>query len=833
MFPDYICAMSQTNTKSWLPHLLIIAGFFLIAALFAYPALQGKILEQHDITSWKGMAHEAKVWNEKTGETTLWSNSQFGGMPTYTFYVTGTNNLMVPVYDVFTHLLPMPANYFLLAMLCFYLLMCVLRFNRWLGAIAAIAFAFASYNAVIVLAGHETKMFAISLMPAVLAGLMLLFRRQFLAGAALTAVSFSLMCITAHYQIVYYMGIIILAACISMFVQCIRKGRAQQGFMAGVISLICLIAGLATTMALILPTREYTEFTMRGGSSELTITGHDTNKTGLNKDYAFRWSNGIGETFCMLVPYLYGGGSSEPVSKLPASDELLGGQATQLPAYWGDQPFLSGPMYFGAVICFLFVLGLILVRSNHKWWILIASLIGIMLSWGNNFSSLNYFLFDHVPLLNKFRTPSMAMVIPQFLFPLLGAWAVNDILKGKIEKEVIAKKVVLAAAITGGLALVLGLLGSMFFDFTGPADQQFPEQIRSQLVAALREDRAAMARNSGLLSAFYIVIAASVLWLFAKGRMGVTPLLAGLGIIIAIDMLPVAAHYLPEEKYLDQEDYEALFAPRPVDQQILQDTDSYYRVFDLSRDPFNDAMQAYFHKCVGGYSAAKMEIYQDLIDVHLSKGMNASVLNMLNTKYIIAGQGGQPVAFPNAEACGNAWFVNEVKWAKTADEEILALNGPKLGDTAQTVNGWDPRQTAVIRTAYQGELDGYAFGKDSSAGIRLTKYGLNEISFASQNSKNGLAVFSDIWYPKGWKAFIDGKEIPILKVNYLLRGLKVPAGQHEIVFKFRPESYATGNTISLITSLLVLTLVVLAAIWWWRRGRQAENSAHAATANKV
>jgi len=810
--------MSQTPTKSWLPHVLVIAGFFLIAALFCYPALQGKILEQHDNVSWKAMAHEAMEWHKETGENTLWSNSQFGGMPTYTFYVPETNNYVAPVYDFLTSLLPKPANFFLLAMLCFYVLMCVLRFNRWLGAIAALAFAFATYNPIIISAGHETKMIAMALMPLVLAGLILLFRKQYLTGTALTALSFALMCGTGHYQIIYYMGIVILAACVGMFIQCLRKGRAQQGFLAGVLSLTSLLLGVATIMAVFLPTNEYTKETMRGGSSELTITGHDPAKKagGLNKDYAFRWSNGIGETFCILVPYLYGGSSAEPVSKLPASDELLGGQAENLPAYWGDQPFLSGPVYFGAVICFLFVLGLLVVRSQHKWWILIASLIGIVMSWGSNFASLNYFLFDTLPYLNKFRTPSMVLVIPQFLFPLLGAWAVNDILRGKVDMALLPKKILTAAAITGGLALVLGLLGSMFFDFTGPSDAQFPEQIKAQLVSALKEDRAALARNSGLLSAFYIAVSAGLLWLFAKGRTGATTLLAGLGIVIAIDLIPVAAHYLPEDKYVDADTYDAIFTPRPVDQQILQDKDPYYRVFDISRDPFNDAMQAYYHKCVGGYSPAKLELYQDLIDVHLSKGFNASVLNMLNTKYIIAGQGNQPVVFPNMGACGNAWFVNEVKWAATADEEILALKGPALGDTAQMAGAWQPLQTAVMRQTYQKDLNGWTFGKDSSAGVRLAKYGLNEISFTSQNSQQGLAVFSDIWYPHGWKAFIDGKEVPILRANYLLRALKVPAGQHQIVFKFQPATFATGNTISLISSILVLMLVVLAGVWLWR-----------------
>jgi hypothetical protein len=565
---------------------------------------------------------------------------------------------------------------------------------------------------------------------------------------------------------------------------------------------------------------------MRGGQSELT--SHDKGKKagGLDKEYAFRWSNGIGETFCLLVPNLYGGSSAEPVEEGPKTYDLLssnGQQLEKLPLYWGPQPFLSGPVYFGAIICFLFVLGLMVVKSPHKWWMLAVSILAIMMSWGNHFSAFNYFLFDNIPMLNKFRTPSMILVIPQFLFPLLGIWALNDIVTGKVDNAELWKKVKIAAGVTAGLAVLLGVGGSMFFSFI---NQELEGKYQQQILSVLKEDRASLAMKSGLTSAVYILLSVGLIWAFIKNKIKKEILIVGVGVLVAVDLLVVDGKYLGQEKYKDATDYETVFQPRQVDQQILKDKDPYYRVLDVTKDTYNDASQAFFHKCIGGYHPAKMEIYQDLIDNYMSpqKGFNSQVLNMLNTKYLIfPGQNRQEAAQINPAACGNAWFVDEVKWVSTADDEMKSLNAAKLGDTTIVPNAFDPKKTAVIRDKFKTDLNGYNFGKDSAAKVSLTKYGLDNLKFSSVNSKDGLAVFSDIYYPYGWKAYIDGKETPILKANYVLRAIKIPAGQHNIEFVFHPDSYYKGNTYALISSILIYALLI-AAIAMMFKNKPEENT---------
>lgn len=797
--------MQSFDFKKFLPHLLIIGGFALIALLFCYPVLEGKKLTQHDVQSWEAAAHEGLEWKKNTGENPLWTNSMFGGMPTYTIYTGTSNNFLGHVYSIAINLLPKPANFLVLAMLCFYVLMHVLRINRWLGVVGAVAFAFSSYTPIIIGAGHETKMIAIAFLPLVLAGLILLFRGKYIGGGALFGIGFSFMLSTNHFQTVYYAAMILLLAGLALLIKGFRENRAKQTLFAAALSVVLLALAIGTCLPSIWPTAEYGKETMRGGASELTFN-HDKSKKGggLDKDYAFQWSFAKGESFTILVPYLYGGATVEPAERLPQTNELLGGQYEQLPSYWGPQVLgISGPVYFGAIVCFLFVLGLLVVRSPHKWWIAGLCALAIVMAWGNNFKDFNYWLFDHLPMFNKFRIPSMIMIIPQFLFPLLGIWAVNDILSGKIDRQEVWKKTVIALGITAGLAFLVGVCGSMFFDFTNPeTDKALP----AQLLGPIKDDRAAMARNSGIRSIVFILLAGVLIWLFVKERIKSTVLIAGLGLLIAIDLIPVSLHYLNEDKYVDADTYDNTFTPRPVDAQILQDKDPYYRVLDITTNIFNDAMPAYYHKLVGGYSAAKLEIYQDMIEVHMNGRFNTQVLNMLNTKYLIvpAGQGNQQAVMPNPDACGNAWFVSEAKLVGTADDEILALKAPALGDTVQVPDAFDAKKTAIIRKTFEKELTGYTFGKDSASSIRLDKYGVNNLAYTSNNAQNGLAVFSDIWYPHGWKAYIDGKEVPIIRTNYILRALKIPAGQHKIEFRFRPQSYEKGNTIALFSSVLLL-----------------------------
>jgi hypothetical protein len=473
-------------------------------------------------------------------------------------------------------------------------------------------------------------------------------------------------------------------------------------------------------------------------------------------------------------------------------------------------------VYFGAAICFLFLLGMLVIRSPHKWWMAAVSLLAIVMSWGNNFPSLNYWIFDHVPYMNVFRTPSMVLVIPEFIFPLVAIWGLQDVLSNYSSpeaREELWKKVKIAAGVTGGLALLLGLGSSMFFDFTNPVTDEPYKQILSYL----KEDRAAMARNSGLLSAFYIALAAGLLWAYLKGKIKPAFLMGGLAFIVAIDLIPTAWRYLNERNYADPEQYSEHFEPRPVDKQIyaMAGNDPYYRVLDLSKDTYNDAIQAYFHKVVGGYSPAKMEFYQDLIDVQMNgQKWNAAVLNMLNTRFIIVrGPGNQPQVIPNPDAAGNAWFVQNIKTVHTADEDILALNAPSFGDTMQAPGDFHPKETAIIRDTYTDEIKGLQPSADSGAYVRLTKYGLNDIHYESNNSREGLAVFSDIWYPYGWKAYVDGKETPIIRADYVLRALRLPPGKHKIDFVFHPSKFYTGNTLAGISSILLYALLIAAIIF--------------------
>jgi hypothetical protein len=829
--------------KNLLPHVLIIAGLFILSILYSYPALQGKMLYQGDNASWKGMAHEAMQYHEQhPDEPVYWSNSMFGGMPTYTYYVSESGNFIWKIQEGISNLMPKPSYFFFIAMLSFYILMHVLRVNRWLGVIGAIAYAFASYNPQIIAAGHETKMFSVAYMPAIIAGLFLLYRGKYLAGGALTGIFLALFVVNAHWQMAFYLIIAIFFMVITFFVIAIREGRVKEFFIASAVALLVSGIAIGTNIQSLLSTMDYAKHTMRGGQSELT-TGHDAGKKngGLDKDYAFEWSVGKMETFCIMIPDLYGG-ASEPIgpeSKTYEKAVEIGfpEQAAQqvssgFARYWGDQRFLSGPIYFGAVICFLFLLSLFVIKSPHKWWMAGVSLLAIMMAWGKNLPGLNYFLFDTLPALNKFRTPSIIMTIPQLLFPVMAVWALNDIITEKIAGSELWKKVKISGGVTIGLCLLLSFGGSMFFDYKaqyamGPGGQTRDDQFKQQLTEAVKdqqkvnevynavkEDRAGLAQKSALISAMYILIAGGLLWAYSKKKIKGQQLMIAMGILIAVDLIPQSKKYLTEENYIDEDQYEAQFAPRQVDMQILQDPDPYYRVLDLSVSTYNDAMQAYHHKSIGGYSPAKLEIYQDLIENQISGAgkLNGQVLDMLNAKYIIfsPGQGQPPVVQPNPGALGNAWFVNEIKWVNTADEEMASLNAANIGDTAKPAGSFNAATTAIVRNTYKTELGNFVPAKDSAASVKLDKYGLNRISYKSNNSQAGFAVFSDIWYPKEWKAYVDGKETPIIRVNYVLRGLKLPAGQHAIEFKFESENIKKGGYAAMISSLLLFALVIAA-----------------------
>lgn len=839
----------QEGFKKYLPHLLAIAIFIAISCAFCYPALQGKILDQHDTKSWLWTTKEARDYSEKTGESPLWANNMFGGMvqpkgPAYNWY----NQIGEMIWGGQRS----PMIYFILAMISFYILMCATRVNRWLGIIGAIAFAFSAYNATIITAGHNTKMLDIALLPGILAGIIIAYRGRYWQGAALTGLFLTYFLAANHLQIIYYSVALVAAMAIAALIKAIRAKETRTWLLASAALLIAAVASCCVNASGLLQTKEYSIYSTRGGKSELSGGNKNEKSTGLDKEYAFSWSNGSAEVLSILVPNLYGGSVKENIgtdshfgeklSELGASPEAVESMTSRANLYWGPQPMLTGSAYFGAVICLLFVLSLFVIRSRYKWWLAGTAVFFMFISMGKNFPALNYFLFDHMPLFNKFRSPNMALSISSVLFPLLGLWALRDIFEEKIGKEELWKKLKISLIITGGLCVILLIAAQTTLDYVGQRDEQMAQQYGEagkELVKALREDRASAATGDAFRSLIFILLAGGVLWAYSKGKANKNMAIAGLGILIVIDLLPVAHRWMNKNDFLDYDEYQAQnFQPAPADAQILQDTDPYYRVFDLTGDPFNDAKPAYFHKSVGGYSAIKMQTYQDLIENQLSK-LNSAVFNMLNTRYFIfpgQGQNQPPVVQRNPGALGNAWFVSNIQWVKTAKDEMQALNAPPITNPADSTAGhFNPAQTVVLRETHKDVLGNYTFGKDPAAYIKLAPNGYTprRMKFESNNSQNGLAVFSDIYYPLGWKATVDGKETPIVPANYVLRAIKVPAGKHTIEFTFEETpAMIQGDRLSLIGSIL-LTLIFGAGLYFTFFRKKGQQPAPAvATAEK-
>jgi Bacterial membrane protein YfhO len=838
--------MNKINFKEHGFALLIIV---ISIAIFCLPILQGKVLNSHDTVSWNYMSQESKVVSDAQGGNAWWTNAQFGGLPSYTTYGTNTGNYFGDLlFGFFGKVIERPMFAYLLSGIGFYLLSCALGFGLWIRLFGTIAFVYSSYNPILAIAGHDTKLLAIGCSAGVLAGIFFMLNNKRWIGLGVYAIFFAFLFTSGHYQVIYYLLIMLAIMAIFVLVDANKKGSMKNALITfGLIGIVSVIGALPA-MQQVLLIRDYTKATMRGGQSELTINKAGKKPTGgLDIEYAFRWSQGIGETFSLLVPNVHGPIGHEAYADGATADKLseLGMQASvaqQLPDYWGPQPFISGPVYFGAMVILLFIFGLFTVQSHHKWWIVISSIIFVVLSWGKNFEGINTWLFNHLPMYNKFRTPSMALIIPQIVFPILGIWGIHELVSGKVSKEQGMKALKISGGITVALVLIGGVFSSMWQNFKGANYAQLMDSLTksfggpqkaNELFSAMKTDMASAVQQDGIRSLVFVIIGIALLWAYLKNY---TNIMVTMGIFTAVlfaDLYTLHTRYIRGEgyqaeaqTYLDKEEYQTImFGARPVDNEILADKDPYYRVHDLTTDPFNDAQPAYFHKMVGGYHPAKMEIYQDLIDMQIGKN-NSAVLNMLNTKYfIVPGQNNAPRKMQNPNACGNAWFVNEVKFVKTADEEMLALNAPSMaGDT--TMKGtFNPLQTAFVRDAFKESVSKTTFVKDSSANIKLTKYGLNDLEFSSTNAQEGFAVFSDIYYDGGWKCYIDGKETKIIKANYVLRGAMVPAGQHKIEFHFVPNNAILGRNLAKAGSILCL-LIFGFGLWnAFKKGDQSEVNA--------
>jgi hypothetical protein len=837
--------MNVSLLKKALPHLIAIAVFLIVAVVYCRPALEGKVVGQSDVEQWKAMSQQSYEYKAKYGHFPLWTESAFCGMPGYTIAIDAQTAVHYGyLLNVLTMGLPQPINFFFLACVCFYILMAVLRVNPWVGVLAALAYAYCSYDPVIIVTGHVTKMQAIGLAPGVIAGLMLLFRRQYIWGAFLLAFFFAAQLGTQHLQIVYYtvMTMGLLTLCYAIF--SIKEGKFKEMAIGLGVAAVAAGIGFGTSVGSNLPLQEYTKETMRGGRTELTTANNKMEgKGGLSKDYAFDWSYGIAETLTLAVPDIYGGGAgakneigdNSRLADKMASDlnipEDTGLQFANGYAYWGAQPFTEGTVYLGAVICFLCIFGLVMLKGWPKWWLLSTIVVGIVLAWGKNFSSLNFFLFDHFPFYNKFRAPSTALFLPQLAAPILVALGLNQLLNSGEDAAVLWKKFKLASYITGGLIVLLigfyfsasyqgkndGELKERFTQIklqqlsqarqSGPDAQQQASGIASGLIKALEQDRQSIAGSDLLRTIILIAVAGTVLGFFIRKKIKPVILLATLAVLSTYDLLAVSARYLNQESFIDPADFQSSLTPTAADQQINADPDKNFRVVDQSsQQPFwENARASYFHNSLGGYSAGKLGLYQDLIDNQLQKG-NMQVYNMLNARYFIQQdqRSGQPVARMNPAAFGPCWLVKDIHYVKDGNEEMKALDSINV------------RDTAIVQQQFASKIAA-APVPDSTASIHLLENLNDKVDYKFSAHSNQFAVFSEIYYDKGWDAYVDGKKADYVRTDYCLRGMAIPAGDHTVEFRFEPHSYKVGMMMTTWFNLFIYLLLIAGLVMEWRK----------------
>jgi hypothetical protein len=738
--------------------------------------------------------------------------------------------------------LPKPANFLFLACIGFYILALALGASPVVAVMGALSYAFSTYNAIIIGAGHDTKMLALGYAPIIVAGLLLLFQKKYWIGAATMASGLSLQLSTSHIQIVYYTLIILAFISLGFFIDAIRKKTIGIAIKAIGIAALCGMLGLGSNAVITLMNWDYSKASMRGGASELK-SSNDNNATegGLDKDYAFKYSVGIAETFTLLVPGVYGGSNGGNEYKTSAfADKLTEvgypeDQAIQYAngiSYWGNQQPTSGPVYFGAALILLFILSLFLEKSWLKWSLLAAGLFGILLAWGKNLEAINYFLFDYMPLYKKFRAPSMSLVIPQLTFAMLATLGVQKLIFGNAPMDELKnalKKTILIIVATGAVLTILYFT----FEYSGTSDkeirgnmsnamlqqlnngatpttdmQQKADSFGREFISAIQSDRKSLYGSDLLRSFFFILAACLVVWAVSQKKLN--SMMAGIAFVCLclIDLVMIDRRYLNDEKFVESGEFDSAFSLTEADKQIKQDT-GYYRVFNMIGDPFNESMTSYHHNSIGGYHPAKLRIYQDLIENQISKN-NMPVMNMLNTKYFITPNpnSGQPVAQLNPEAFGPCWLTKYVHYVPDAKSEMDALNTIGLKDTA------------VVQSRYQKEISLPV--ADSTAKIRLIENRNDIILYESESTQPQFAVFSEIWYDRGWRALVDNKELPIIKTNYALRGLSLPPGKHRIEFRFEPKTYSIGNTLVLVCSLLTYALLVAGIIFQVKANNQQQ-----------
>ena len=813
-----------------------ILAFAVITLIYFSPVLQGKRIKQHDIEMHKGMAEEISQYREATGNQTLWTNAPFGGMPAWNISVTPKGNLTEPVYQALRIGMPQSLGSVFICMLGFFVLLWVLDCGFWISFIGAIAYGFTSYLFIVIGAGHNAKAMAMAYMAPVIAGVLLTYKGKYLWGCLLTAFALAFEVRTNHLQITYYLALIIVILVIAELISDIKNKKIGHFLKASLGLVVAAIIGVLTCSTALYGNYEFGKETTRG---KPVLTRNEDNQTnGLDRDYITQWSYGKGETWSLLIPNAKGGASAYIGKQNPAldkADRQFKDNIAQSNAYWGDQPGTSGPVYVGAIVVFLFVLGALTVKGKLKWALLVATLLSILLSWGKNFMGFTNFFLDYIPGYDKFRAVSMTLVMAEVTMPLLGFLGLAEIVKNPDDFKKNQKKFFIALGITAGLCLVFYLAPKVFFNFLSQEEaKQFASlssgkdgSVYASFAAQLEDVRVAIFRKDALRSLLFIILAAVPIFLFGKGKLKgqiAFPILAAL---VLIDMFPIDKRYLNDDNFIARQKVQNPYTATVADQFIMNDNTLNFRVADITKDMFNDASTCYFHKSLGGYSGVKLRRYQDVITQYLGGELNQlrsaktaesltatlaqqKVLNMLNTKYVIFNPNSQP--FTNPNALGNAWVVNDIRWVSTPNEEIDAI--------AET----DLRHTAILNREFAQQIGNYQLTERNVPQITLTEYLPNKLTYkfsgvSTGSTSNYLIVFSEIWTEKGWKMFVDGQEQPILRANYLLRCALIPSGEHEIVMEYAPKAWKVGNTVSLVSSLIMI-LGLIAALFFTFKPRK-------------
>lgn len=798
--------------KKILPHLAVLSLFVIVALVYFNPVLQGKQIFQQDIVQYTGMAKERNDYRATEGKESYWTNSAFGGMPTYQLgaqyehhYIKKLDNLL--------RFLPRPADYLFIYFLGFYVLMYVLKKDHKLAFLGALAFGFSTYLIIIIGVGHNAKAHAIAYMPLVLAGLFLVFQKKYMAGFFLACIAMALELVANHFQMTYYLLLLILVIGIVYLIEANKNKELPHFFKSVGVLAAAFVLALALNATNILATQEYAQESTRG-TSELSITpdGSPKKDKGLSKEYITEYSYGVLETFNLFISRFMGGGSYEELNEksamydfftkmgVPISDRKE--MVKALPTYWGSQPIVAAPAYIGAVVFFLAFLGIFLLKGKHKRWLIAGSIMALLLSWGKNFEGLTNLFIDYFPLYNKFRAVSSIQVILELCLPILAVFGLYHIFSEKNSFEEKKKALLYSGGILGGLCLIFMLLGKSLFSFAGANDGYYIQAYGMEFINALKDDRKSFLVKDSFRSLLFIAFSAAIVFAFMKQKLSKNIAIGLFAILILADLTVVNKRYVNDENFVNASQVSNPFPKFPADTEIQKDQ-THYRVYDLTADAFSSGRASFYHKALGGYHAAKPQRIQDLYDFYLQDGL-MEIFNMLNVKYILLDDENQVVASQNDAANGNAWFVKEIKTVPTADEELLEVG--KI----------NTKTTAVVYQGFDEFVQEKTFVVDSTAAVKLVEIKPDYLYYETENTHPGTIVFSEIYYPHGWSAYLNGNEIPHFRANYALRAINVPEGYHKIEFKFEPQVVKKGNTIALAGSILFV-LLALGAVYYTSR----------------